>query len=336
MKVFFVVFYLLMIHLHAQISDFKHVDFTKADNIAALYKGEKLNNLPLLSYQLTHKLSTDVQKFRAIYRWVCGNIKNDHRAFLTINRKRKKYHNDSVAFRNWHSNFKKKLFKNLAKNKKTICTGYAYIIKELSFIAGIECEIVDGYARNVSSNIDELTMANHSWNAVKLNNKWYLCDATWSSGFFNEEFTFFNDFNDGYFLTNPDFFSKNHFPLDKKWLLNSKQTEKHFITSPLVYDTTFEFKINPILPESLYIEIQQNELINFEYQILDNINLKDFELIYYSNNQEKKLNIHAKNITNNIIRLSSRFSKIGYFDIHAKVKGEIICSYSIQVQKNTI
>ena len=76
-----------------------------------------------------------------------------------------------------------------------MCTGYAYLIKELCFLANIESEIIDGYARTVRSNIDALDMANHSWNAVKLNNKWYLCDATWSSGYTLNKSIFINPFS---------------------------------------------------------------------------------------------------------------------------------------------
>ena len=64
-----------------------------------------------------------------------------------------------------------------------MCTGYAYLIKEMCFIADLDCEIIDGYARAFDANVNGLESLNHSWNAVKLNNKWYLCDATWSSGY---------------------------------------------------------------------------------------------------------------------------------------------------------
>ena len=47
----------------AQVSDFKSIDFTVADNVAKLNNGKNLDNLPLLAHELTYKLDTDVEKF---------------------------------------------------------------------------------------------------------------------------------------------------------------------------------------------------------------------------------------------------------------------------------
>ena len=69
-KLLFLFFYSFIFIGSAQKSDFKHINFNKADSIANLYKNEKLTNLPLLAYKLTYRLDTDVEKFRAIYIWV--------------------------------------------------------------------------------------------------------------------------------------------------------------------------------------------------------------------------------------------------------------------------
>lgn len=85
-------------YLHAQVSDFKSIDFTRADNIAKLNEGDPLDNLTLLAYKLTNKLPTQIEKFRAIYIWVCHNIKGDKRQFTLVNKNRKKLKNDSISF----------------------------------------------------------------------------------------------------------------------------------------------------------------------------------------------------------------------------------------------
>jgi len=208
--------------LTAQHTDFEFVDFTRADNIAKLNLEAELDNLPLLAHKLTYKLPSQVEQFRAIYTWVCLSIKGDMSLQRKVDEHRLKFKNDSTAFLKWNYEFKKLAFKKLLKQKKTMCTGYAYLIKELCYLAQIECVIVDGYGRSVRSNIKELEMANHSWNAVKLNTKWYLCDATWSSGYMNAYSIFIQDYNEGYFLTTPSLFGKNHFPLEKKWCFYGK------------------------------------------------------------------------------------------------------------------
>lgn len=330
-----ILIFLFFLKVNSQISDFKDIDFTVADNIAKLNHGESIKNLPLLTYKLTSKLSTDVEKFRAIFVWVCHNISNDYNAFRKINSNRKKYKNDPKAYAKWHYNYKKKVFNRLLKHKKTVCNGYAYLIQQMAFIAGLECKMIDGYGRNVTANLDELGLPNHTWNAIKLNNKWYLCDATWSSGYINENYTFLNHYNDGYFLTDPLLFSKNHQPLQQKWLLNIQQTDEDFVNSPLVYETTFEHKIIPILPENLYIETVKNKPLIFKLKTLNTIDVNKLKLIYYtSNNRERQLNIKNLKTNKNTISFKISFPKKGVYDIHLKLNEEIIVSYAVYVNDN--
>ena len=59
-------------------------------------------------------------------------------------------------------------------NKKSVCEGYAKAFKYLLNSVGIDCEIVQGEATNSKGESES-----HAWNAVKLNDKWYLVDVTW-------------------------------------------------------------------------------------------------------------------------------------------------------------
>ncbi len=333
-KILFLVLFFIFIIASAQIADFKNIDFTKADNIAKLNKGEGLQNLPLLCYKLTSKLPTKVEKFRAIYSWVCTNISGDIKQHNKIYKIREKLKNDSIALVKWNNKYKKKAFKKLLKYNKTMCTGYAYLIKELAFLADIECKIIDGYGRTINSNVDSLETANHSWNAVKLNNKWYLCDATWSSGYMNENYTFVKDYNDGYFLTNPILFAKNHYPLHKKWLLNEITTKNTFLNSPLVYGEVFKYKIINLTPSKMNIEVRKNEEVNFNFKALKNIPTNTVSLIYYLGNKEIFLNIYNIKKEKGIITFKNKFKWKGFYDVHLKIKDDIVATYSIKVIKH--
>lgn len=112
------VFFLISIEIHAQLNDFKNINFTKADSIAKLYNGKNLKNLPLLTYNLTINLETDVEKFRAIYSWICMNIKADYYMYKRINNARKRHKKDNIAYAIWNKNYSKKVFKRLLNNKK--------------------------------------------------------------------------------------------------------------------------------------------------------------------------------------------------------------------------
>ncbi len=334
MKIIYILISFLIFNTtNAQIADFKNIDFTKADNIAKLNKGEDLQNLPLLSYKLTAKLTTKVEKFRAIYTWVCTNIIGDINQHDKVSYKRKKLKKDSIALMKWNEEYKKKVFTKLLKHNKTMCTGYAYLIKELSFLADIECKIIDGYGRTFNSNIDTLETPNHSWNAVKLNNQWYLCDATWSSGYMNENAVFVKDYNDGYFLTEPILFAENHYPLQKKWLLNKVTTNTTFLNSPLIYGEAFKYKISSLKPSKMNLEVLNNKEVSFQFKALKNTPVNKVALITFLGDKEKKFHIYNIKKENGIITFKNKFKHKGFYDVHLKIGDDIVATYTILVTK---
>jgi len=319
----------------AQVSDFNTVNFSKADNSAELNRGMSLNNLPLLVNNLTSKLHTDVEKFRALYMWVCNNITVDATLGNKVTSHRKKYKNDSLKYIKWNTKYRKVVLKKLFLQKKTMCTGYAFLIKELCFLADIKCEIINGYARTVDTNIEKLEIANHSWNAVKLNNKWYLCDAIWASGYIdgNANYNFITDYNDGYFLTHPVLFSKNHYPLQKKWLLKAVLINAPFVASPLVYGETFKHKVIPIAPKKMTFSIKKNNQVAFSFKSLKTIKDKNISLIYFVGINAYNFDITNIKTKNNTTTITTKFKHKGRFDVHLKIENDIVATYTLSVTK---
>lgn len=317
----------------AQISDFKDIDFALADNMAELNKGSSLENLPLLAHNLTAKLETDVEKFRAIYTWVCNNIDGDPKQDNEVINKRKEYKNDSVAFLKWNNNFKKIAFDKLFRQKKTMCTGYSYLVKELSFFADIECKIIDGYGRTTAANVDDLELTNHSWNAVKLNNKWYLADPTWSSGYFDDYNVFINEYNDGYFLTDPILFAKSHFPEDEKWLLDDSMTSSEFISSPIVYGETYKHKIIPVSPKKMHLTSKTNDEITFSFKSFKDVSLDKISLMQYLGVREKYFKIYDLKNENGLISFKYKFKYKKHYDVHLKIDDDIVATHTIKVTR---
>jgi hypothetical protein len=317
----------------AQRSDFKSTDFTRADNIAKLNANSSLDNLPMLAYHLTYKLPTEVEKFRAIYTWVCTNVSGDPNQHKAVSSMRRKLSNDSLAFRDWNQEYNKLVFKKLLKHKKTMCTGYAYLIKELCYLAGLDCEIIDGYARGIDSNIKKLEEPNHSWNAVYLNNKWYLCDATWSSGFMISESLFVKEYNEGYFLADPVLFAKSHYPIHKKWLLNDTLMQTEFVAGPLVYGETFIHNIIPVSPETMNVTIKKNTEVVFSFRYLKPFVSDKIALIKLSNNREKTLKIYDLKHDSELVEFKHLFKQRGIHDVHLKINNDVVATYTIHVNK---
>lgn len=332
-------FFLLLLFVNicfSQQADFKHIDFTKADNIAKSYKSKKLLELNKITYNLTKNLTTDVEKLRAIYTWICTNISNDFRMYSLNKRKRKRYAKDSIKLQNWNSKFKLKLFKKLLKRKRTICTGYAYLLKEMCIIAGLEAKMVNGIGRTSTVDLSKITMPNHTWNVVKLNNKWYLCDPTWSTGIsFPEDGRFQFLYNDGYFLTDPSLFIQNHFPVENQYTLLEKTTLsfKDFAEFPLLYGDAFTVLEKHISPKKMFNSIQKNDVVTFKYQLKKEINLTKVKFVKVNKFSETKVKPKI-NLQNNVLILNYSFKNSGFFDFHLYLENKLIATYTFNVKNN--
>jgi len=325
---------LVSITSFAQRSDFQENDFTKADSIAQYYKDVSLKNLPVLTYNLTASLKTDVEKFRAIYTWISSNIENDYSSYLKISHKRKRLAKDRKAFLDWNTSITPKVFKSLLQDRKTACTGYAYLVKEMANLAGFKCDIVDGYGRTPTLLLNEDSAPNHSWNRVEINNKWYLCDATWSAGetILMNGIPFFKaDYFDGYFLAEPELFTKNHFPILTKDLFEINTNAFHsFIKGPVIYKEAFLTPIIPILPVAMHNNIQKGASVAFTLKIPNNFN-NDVQLLLNKGGHEKILRPHVFQKGDEISMVQT-FEKKGLYDVHISIEDKLITTYVIKVK----
>ena len=336
MRAFFLFWVTISSLSYGQRSDFSHLDFKKADSIALLHKGASLENLPLLVFNLTAKLPHEAGKFRALYTWVCTNIENDYSAYLKTRKKRKKISEDREAFLDWNNSFTPKVFEKLVQHRKTACTGYAYLICELAKLADIECEIVNGYGRTPTLILNEESIPNHAWNAVKLNDKWYLCDATWSAGriMLKEDGPEFeSDYYDGYFLADPALFVKNHYPLKTKWtLLPNPPTFEQFLQGPVVYKEAFGRTIIPIAPEKMVVELKKIEPVVFKLKAPERMLKNSLSLSLKRGYSSESVNPVIERQAENY-NLKYVFDRSGSYDVHILVDSTIMATYVVKVKR---
>lgn len=331
---FFLLFFYISFSF-AQQSDFKQIDFSKADYIAKTVKTKRLYELNKLTFKLTKDLETDVEKVRAIYIWICNNVANDFNLYSLNERKRRRFEKDSIKLQNWNSKFKKLLFKKLLKRKRTICTGYAYLLKEMCNIAGIPSKMVNGFARTSTVDFSKLTMPNHTWNVVKLNEKWYLCDPTWSTGIsFPDEGKFKFQYNDGYFLTDPKLFFQNHYPIENRFSLLEEKTPSFidFIELPLIYGDAFTVLEKHLSPKKMHHTLKQNDAFTFEYQLKKEVDINKIKFVVDSGTFEKSVKPEI-DLQNNLLTLHYTFKNRGFFDLHLYIENKLITTYTFKIIK---
>lgn len=317
----------------AQSDPIRRTDFDQADSIAACYPGHSLINLKTLVEKLTRPLPTEVEKFRAIYLWICLNIDNDY-AMAEKRMRMHKKHLSASAQAALDKSFNQKSFKRLKDDHKTICTGYAYLVHEMAILAGIPCEMINGYGRNSTSNVEGPPILNHTWNSVKLNGHWYLCDATWSSGFVNGSTKqFVKKYNDIYFLTNPTLFLQNHYPLDTTWMLvENKPTLQEFLNRPLAYSHALTYAVDHVYPMTFHITTAKKEPVAFQFQTNPHNPPENASLLIVSNTQTADMIPVLPHGAEGVYRVDYRFNHTSRYTAHLLINNEYTYTYRIQVK----
>jgi transglutaminase/protease-like cytokinesis protein 3 len=251
-----------------QKKDFWNVDFRKADSIALTFAGHDLRDPHALALKLVKDVHTDVETFRVIFRWITDNIAYDYPLYLEIVKKEKKLRYSRKKLSAFSQHASKKMYSRMIIKKKTICSGYATLLEYMCQEAGLECEIVTGYARNFD--VVSSSKPNHAWNAIKLGTKWYLSDVTWASGAIDSESRFVKSFNDAYFLTEPSLFIATHFPVEARWrLIKDGPSLNHFFLAPFRPEGFISNWINNYYPLKGTTTIRRNQL--FELRFTGNV-----------------------------------------------------------------
>jgi hypothetical protein len=298
-----------------------------------LYPNHSLADLKSLSDKLTRPLVTDVDKFRAIYSWVCTNIENDYELYVQNKSRREKLQDRPEELKQWNQKINHRFFQKLLHEHKTVCTGYAYLVKELAFHAGLTCRIINGYGRTIESNIGGSGIANHSWNAIQLNNQWYLCDATWSSGAIDpEQKKFIKQFNDAYFLTPPSLFVRNHYPLDSTWILvPDKPTLREFLDAPLIYNKLITYKVLPIFPKTFQVAAIKGKKFTFSFIRESDLKIEKVELRIIQGTTPISVYPQLYKDASGLYTIDYVFSRKGPYIVHLLFNDDYVFTYSVKV-----
>lgn len=316
----------------AQREDFLEINFTNADSIAALYGNQDLKNPERLAEDLTLNLPTDVEKFRAIFRWITDNINYDLDLFNESVAKQRKLRYKGKKLTNWKKRFAAKVERKLYTKRSTICEGYATLLERMSNHVGISCVTISGYGRTSEQPIGKGKI-DHAWNAVKVNTKWYLCDATWASSKFDPATSrFHRRFDKNYFLTDPSLFIANHFPADTSWtLLYNKPTLKEFLNAPMKYGEYISKKVVAYSPTEGIVRIKKDSTVTFEFTCnvdLDKDNSRA-DLFISGDIGEKEITKRIAKNSDGLYSISHIFETRGAYKVEVSINGKAILTYRV-------
>jgi transglutaminase/protease-like cytokinesis protein 3 len=168
-------------------------------------------NYRTLAAYLTGPCQNDEEKVETIFYWMALNIQ---------------YYDDP----NYEASYADSVAKITLLTHKSGCEGTARLFCEICHAADVECQVVFGYAEGYSFDRQQASRPNHGWNAVNINGKWKLVDATWGSGGSTTEDNkevYVTQLDLRYLFADPTDFVIDHFPEDSKWQLLENPISKH-------------------------------------------------------------------------------------------------------------
>jgi hypothetical protein len=280
-------------------SNFAAVD-TRMDKMSA----ENSTSATALASFISSNFTAESEKMRALFYWTVSNISYDVPKMLAPNL------NESTQDK----------IDNTLKTKKGVCMHYAEVFNAVSNKLGIKCYVIEGFTKQNG----KVANVSHAWCAAKIDNKWFLFDPTWGSGYVNNG-KFFKKINNSYFMVNPSELIATHMPFDYMWqFLTYPFTNREFLEAKkpstvgkAKYDFDGEIKRYDSLSDNDKAfesseRIEKNGLVNA--LVIDQYKYKKEAFrIYTQNKNIEKLNALYSSFNENIFFLNDfimyRFKK---------------------------
>ncbi|RIV48697.1 hypothetical protein D2V93_17025 [Flagellimonas taeanensis] len=240
---------------------FNHL-FSQNDSIKSLVTATNKKNFDIeeLVDFARDNLDSEPSLARFFYLWIGNNIIYDYQLLEELEEGAIS-NEDFWASQNVYSVY---------ENRKGVCAGYAQLFEWFMNKFNIETAVISGHIRDERNHYVEIESDDkfrHAWNAVKLDQKWILLDATWgTSGD--------SSVSDFYFNIKPELAIITHFPENDKWqLLERPLSLQDFNNSKFIKPIWFQigFKNIPELKqddEYYYLVYESNPNNNWSVTLM--------------------------------------------------------------------
>lgn len=176
--------------------------FSEIDRQVAEIPDSLSGDLVYLAGRLSEIGQTEHGKARAIYTWIVSNLRYDTRAY-------------AAGVASWSAPA------DVLRHRVAVCAGYAKLVRALGTQMGLKTVLIYGYAKEGPLRPDTTPRrVNHSWNAIRLQGRWLLLDATRGAGHVDGD-VWITTPKEYYFDTPGPHLAFSHLPIDRKWLLGS-------------------------------------------------------------------------------------------------------------------
>lgn len=206
------------------------------------------------SYELFQKIDKDfttkISKVKAVYAWITLHIKYQVSDSKFIHEPEQiLYFNEEDLARKLKAK-NDRLVEKAISEKSGVCEHMALVFNKLCDYLGVENELIKGYVRNTPEEIGvRPKFKNHIWNAVKLDGRWMLIDATYGIDYDRNLDRPECDFS--YFDIPKNQMRLTHYPSKKKWIdFLEQQSINKFSALPMFWEGFIKAKATLINPSN--------------------------------------------------------------------------------------
>jgi len=249
-----IVFFLISLIFYTSLKG--QLSYDKIDDHARNFKSRS-TDIKELTLGLTAPFTTDVEKARAIYTWITEMISYDIKRSLK-SKSQKSGSSTSGKKAQMQSNSIDAAIKVTLQKRKGLSEDYTNLFARMCEIAGVKATIVKGTERLNPRLVGKTTlMDDHQWNAVMIDHKWYIVDATIGAGSVDsEKKKFIKDFKSEFFLIEPSISVMTHFPKDESFqFLPIKLSKEELVKLPILGYGYLKYKVTEYLPKEALIKL---------------------------------------------------------------------------------
>lgn len=252
-------------------------NFEKVDIIVLEYP--RFTKVEDLATKIADDFTSDENKARAAFFWIAKNIRYNLKEFYNPKQRSYNFRYSTEEERTQKLQaLKDKIITKAFITKTGVCEEYAQIFKKVCDLLGIEAEVIKGNARTNPKEIGKPKRGtNHAWNAVKLNGKWIILDATWAAGY-EMNGKWIRNFENYFYNIPKNKIFKTHLPEDSTWVLRfGRISLQEFYNQPIYGKTFLSSKAELISPKKGILKVNSSNEIKLKIK-----NLDSNSLIYYT------------------------------------------------------
>lgn len=231
----------------------------------------RFNNVEDLANKIEKDFKSDADKARAAFFWLAKNIRYNLKEYYSPRKRsyRFKFSSEEERLQKIQA-INDSFIAATFKNKMGVCEEYAQSFKKICDLLHIEAAVIKGNVRSDAREIGTISnTTNHAWNAVKIDEKWQILDATWAAGYeYNGKWI--RKFNEYFYNIPTGKIFKTHYPKEAIWVLRfGRMSLEEFYKQPIYTNTFLALEAELLAPKTGIINLKKTENIVLEFKDLD-------------------------------------------------------------------